>query len=242
MSKDEIIAIKYATVDWELSKEEMFHILKELDGYLEFDYGALENGNPGHHFELKSGIHSDSFIDSSTVLQYENLRRIIARQLVNKYQRVDKVTANLNWDSPNCVAGIPNGAKLLGENVSDIFKARKMDLIKQDGNIVMNSVLKLNDTLLFVEDICTKGTALNESVNALYEGNSSGTVVPFVLTIVNRGGLNQIQTNKGFVFDIVSLYSVNSFNEWDKDDCELCRMGSESIKPKEMRENNLAMR
>lgn len=239
MGKDEIIAINSGDVKHEFLKEEMFHILRELGGFLELDHGTLESDNPGCHFELKSGVHSDSFMDFSKVLQHENLRKIIARQLVNKYQNTNRVTANLNWNSPNCVAGIPNGATLLGKDVAEILLARKMELIKQsDGSIVMNSVLKLNDVLLFVEDVCTKGTALNESVNALYNGNPSGMVVPFVLTIVNRGGLNQIQTDKGFVYNVISLFSVK-FNEWNKDDCYPCSRDSKCIKPKEMRELNL---
>ncbi len=239
MSKEEIIAIKPDDVGHELLKEEMFHILRKLGGYLEFDYGTLENRNPERHFELRSGVHSDLFLDFSAVFQYENLRKIIAKQLVDKYRNSNRSKYNLDWINPTCVAGIPNGAKLLGKDVADILEARKIDFVKQDGNIKMKSMLGLHDTLLFVEDICTKGTALKKAVNVARKNNNSGRVLPLVLTIVNRGRLNQVRIDGGFVFQIISLYSIK-FNEWDRDDCELCRMSSESIKSNEIKRVNLA--
>ena len=240
MDKDQLIAIDPDDVDRELSKIEMFHILRELGGYLEFNHGTLEDGKPEDHFELKSGLHSDLFINSKVVLQHENLRKMIAKQLVDKYQSLSKSQYNLDWSSPTCVAGIPNGAKLLGEDVADIFGARKVDLVKKDGKIKMISTLEVYDTLLFVEDICTKGTALKESENAAMKGDTSCRVLPFVLAIVNRGGLKKIRANSGFIFNIAPLYSIKA-NEWDEKDCYPCRMRSKSIKPKEIREVNLAV-
>jgi len=236
MDGSQFIAIHPNDVNQKLSKEEIVYLFKELGGYWEYDYGALESGKPGYHAELKSGLCSDVFIDSKAVLQYENLRRIIAKQLADKYENSDRSQYNLDWSSPTCVAGIPKGAKLLGGNVADIFGARVIDLVKQDGNIKMNSALELHDTLLFVEDICTKGTALIESVNAVMKKNYSGRILPFVLTIVNRGELDKIRTDSGFVFSIISLCSIKA-NEWDESDCELCRCGSIRIKPKEKPEN-----
>lgn len=238
MDKEEIIAIDPDDVEHELSKIEIIHLFKELGGYLEFDYGTLENGNPDDHYKLKSekGVElcSDIFFDSKAVLRYENIRKIFAKQLVNKNQ--DKAQSNLDWGNPTCVAGIPTGATLLGEDVADILKARKIDLVKQNGNIEMKSTLELNETLLFVEDICKRGTAPKESENAVMENNPSGIILPFVLVIINRGRLSKIRADSGFIFNIISLCSVKT-NEWDKYDCELCRMGSKRIKPNETERN-----
>lgn len=239
MNRDQLIAVDPDDVDWQ-SGGEIFYMLKKFDGYLGFDYsGALKSGNPGHHFELKSGLHSDVFLDFNTVLQYKNLRKIIAMQLVREYKKSLYESHNFSWSDPacvvgvpTCVAGIPNGATLLGEDVADIFGARKISIIKKNGKIIMASALELFNTLLFVEDVFTKGTALNESINAVMSDRNGnlGRILPFILTIVNRGRLSNIKTNIGFI-NVISLCSIKA-NEWDKDDCELCKMGSKTIKPK----------
>lgn len=184
--------------------------------------------------ELRSGLHSDTFIYAEAVLQYNNLRRIIARRLVNKYHSSDKISS-IDRTSLNCVSGIPNGATLLGEDVAEILKVRNIKLGKQDGKIKIRPslFLKNSDALLLVEDICTTGSGVIETGTVVMTASGSGRVLPVVLIVVNRGGVSQIKISNEINLERIYLYSDDSSKEWNEGNCELCRRDSEPIKPKE---------
>lgn len=229
MDKKDLLALWPADVTRRLEKEEILHIFSLLDGLWQYDYAAAQKGRSGCHAELKSERHSDGFLNSREVLRYYNICRLMARQIFWKW-------LSLDLPLPSRIAGIPKGATALGEHLAHLMRVKTADLEKVDGKIKLTEDLKPNEELLLVEDFITAGTGFVEArKNIVYECPSA-TLLPFIPVIINRGGLEKIETDYG-AFRIISL-TDHRMNDWDKEECFLCHnYGSIPMKPKQSREN-----
>lgn len=214
-----------------LTKEEILHIFSTLGGFWTYDYEAAKNGKPGLHAELKSKRHSDGFLFSKAALQYFNICRIMARQLVLRWSA-------LRLPEPDWVIGIPNGATILGEHVAYLMGAKLAEMVKEGGRIKMVSKIPPDETLLFVEDFCTKGTGFKEAVLDTIRQCPGINFFPYELVIINRGGLKEIVVDNVGSFEIVAA-AEHRIEDWDPDsgECEPCKHGSNIIKPKATNEN-----
>jgi orotate phosphoribosyltransferase len=97
--------------------------------------------------------------------------------------------------------------------------------------------LQVNETLLIVDDVCAKGTALRKVIISSFEKDNKGYILPFLLVFLNRSGLKDIEVKEvNCVFSIISLVTLKT-NEWEPSECPLCKSGSKPIKPKETEEN-----
>lgn len=213
-----------------LSPDMIFHIFRELGGFWAYNYDVAEHGRVGLHAELKSGRCSDGFLNSKIVLKHPNIRTIMARQLVLRYNESGLI-------KPDWVAGIPDGATKLGEDVARIMGVKSAEMIKKNGKIKITTVISPGETLLLVEDFCTKGTGFKEAVEDIISKQSGTIIVPIELVIIIRGGLKNIQVNGADgTFKIVAT-AEHRINDWDPAECPLCKMGSGRIKPKAIEGN-----
>ena len=229
LEKNELLQLSPEKVDQELSPKEILHIFKKLDGFWGYDHSAAEHGKPGYHALLKSGNHSDGFLNSRSVLKYENICRIMAKQLVKIWEKKD-------LPSPSKVAGIPTGATSLGKNVAEILGVESVGISKIVGYIKLMESLSSSDSLLLIEDFCTKGTGFQEAINDILCFCPGANILPFELVLINRGGLTTIETGYG-KFHIITPVE-KKINDWDPEDCPLCNdYNSVPIKPKETEEN-----
>lgn len=228
MDKDELLNLNPNNVDRELLPDEIFHIFKALNALWLYDYEAAKEGKVGLHAKLKSGNCSDGFLNSKIVLQHDNLRKILAQQMVMKFN-------GMNWSKPTHIAGIPDGATKLGEDVADIMGVKRAEMVKENGKIKMVTQLQHGETILFVEDFCTKATGFKEAVMCIKDSN---IIMPFELVVVNRGGLKYVNMHISVHgnYKIVSL-AEHRINDWKPSECPLCKTDSKRIKPKEPEEN-----
>ena len=225
LTKNEILQLRPSDIKTILLAEEIVHMAKTLDSYWAYDYVAAEDGRPGEHALLKSGLHSDGFFISRIFLEYDNIRRIIADQLVRHVYI-------LGVPEPDFVVGIPDGATKLGEDVAAIMGVRLAQMQKVDGKIIFTSDIPSGSSLLLAEDFCTKGTGFHEAVLDIVESNSAIDILLYELLIINRGNLKEIVVPGVGAFKIIAAaeYKVNN---WDEDSCQLClNYNSKPIKPK----------
>lgn len=214
-----------------LSKEEVVYIATTLGAFWAYDYGALKKGRPGLHAELKSGLHSDGFFVSEIMLEPLSIRLIMAGQLAIKFNQ-------LGMPKPDWVVGIPDGATELGKLVSFCLGAKNAEMKKEEGNITLVSEIPAGQTLLLVEDFCTRGTGFKEAVTEImFNKRLAVEILPFEMVLINRGGLNYILV-EGVVrlFHVVAL-AEHRVKDWKPEDCPLCKAGSKPIKPKATDEN-----
>jgi orotate phosphoribosyltransferase len=206
------------------------HIITTLGAFWTYNYEAAENGIPGLHAELKSGLHSDGFLISRIFLAHDNIRKIFATQIFYRMQLV-------GIPFPNYMVGIPTGATGLGDDVRRLCGAKEAILEKVEGHIVLRTALEPESTIALVEDFTTRGTGLRETALDIKSKNPTVRFTPYVLEIINRGGLEVIKVEKVGTFKILPV-ATKRINDWKPEECLLChKYGSKTIKPKATDEN-----
>ena len=229
MGKKELLELKVLDVTDFLSAAELIHIAKTLGALWMYDYEAAARGKKGMHAILKSGYHSDAFFISRILLEPENIRRIISDQMAMRVSKFLK-------DFPDYVAGVPDGATRLGEDIAEIFGAQVAQMEKIDGRMSLKTVIEPGKSLLFVEDFCTRATGFIEAVQVADLAQPEVIILPYDPVILNRGLLKNIEIEKRGYFSVVSIVDW-PVNDWPADNCPRCQDGSKPIKPKETDEN-----
>lgn len=230
MSREKLLNLSFDDVIYRLSADEVLHIAKVFGAFWSYDYVAARNGRVGMHALLKSGLHSDAFFVSRILLEPENIRRIMAQQMVARLRKTHIIR-------PDYVIGVPNGATALGTSVAEILGVPVAHMEKVDGRIVFSTTLPPNRTILLVEDFCTRGTGLTEAVLEIKRQEPSTIFLPYDPVIINRGGLEAIGVKDVQTFAIIPLVE-QSVNAWASDNCLLCKkFGSRAVKPKLTDEN-----
>ena len=172
--------------------------------------GALMNG----HFNLTSGLHSDTYFQCAKVLQYpweaEKICSLIASHF--RSTKIDLVA------SP-AIGGIVIGyevARLL--QVPSIFterKNRKMTLRR-------GFQIKSGEKILIVEDVTTTGGSVKEVIKVMEEYQ---TDIVGVASMVDRSG-GKAEFNVPFY----STFKMEVTN-YSPDECPLCKKGIPLAKP-----------
>ncbi len=243
-----------------LTSGEFSYVVQILDAIWVYNYEAAKSGKVGHHALLKSGEHSDVFVEASAVLKYQNLRAIIVSTLLNQSRQMLAIADKFPDFKPDFVAGVPRGATLLAEEVTKLLGAmakipgvRNLKMEKVDGRIVLTDELQADSKILFVEDALSKGTGVREAALEIKSKQPKARFLPYTLTFLNRTGVREIMVEGAGVFQIMScLESPLSYplpapigdfsppvqiHSWPADQCLLCALGSEPIKPKDPKEN-----
>lgn len=224
INKDKLLNIVPGDINRTLTTDEVVYIAKTLDSFWEYNYQAAKEGRTGKHALLKSGLHSDGFFVSKILLEPLNIRAIIANQLVLRFNQ-------LEIPKPDWVVGIPEGATRLGQDVASLMNVKNAEMKKEDGHIVMISSIAPDETLILVEDFCTRGTGFIEAVFHIVSKQPRVKLLPYELVIINRGNLSEISAERIGTFKIVAV-ATHRINDWDSSECPLCKIGSIPIKPK----------
>ncbi len=240
MTKDELLGLHPDSLTRPgsirlLTEEEVVYIAETVGAFWKYDYEAAKLGKVGLHAELKSLLHSDGFFFSKILLQYWNIRTIMADQQVMRFKQ-------LRVSNPDWVAGIPDGATELGKEVAGLLGVKNAEMKKEDGRIALVSLVTPGETLLLVEDFCTRGTGFTEAVLDILSKQPAVKILPCELVILNRGGLSEIEipaektSSSKIVAKVVPVVNYR-VNDWKPEECPLCNMGSKPIKPKATDEN-----
>lgn len=124
-----------------LSKLDVIGLLQE--------HGAILNG----HFELPSGFHSQTYVQTALVLQYPNLATQIARAMAEKFPGpIDTVV------SPG------GGAVVIGQEVARVKKCRAIFTERVQGQMTFKRDFQLRsgERVLIIEDVLTTGRSTSQ--------------------------------------------------------------------------------
>ncbi|MBI4160461.1 MAG: hypothetical protein HY506_00965 [Candidatus Yanofskybacteria bacterium] len=229
ITKEELLGLRPEDVTWLLTVEEVVHMAEVLSAFWSYNYHAAVRGRVGLHALLKSELHSNGFFTSKILLEPENIRQIMARQIVMRLEEK-------NISKPDYVAGVPDGATELGKSVAEILGVSVAEMKKVDGRIVLATEIPVGSTLLLAEDFCTRGTGFTEAVLEIDKKNPGLNFVSYNPVIINRGGVRRIYVAGVGEFKVLPVVE-RKIDDWDPSVCPLCRMGSKPIKPKASDEN-----
>jgi orotate phosphoribosyltransferase len=193
----------------------------------------MHDGNPkSPHALLTSGKHSSGFFNSRPVIKEDPLLASAARDLVAKLSG-----HGVDLSQIDCVVGPATGATRLafwlsGEINSLLCRPFCAWASPEKGFVAGKKRMTFSRThifpywrILLCDDVIITGSSLALTEKAI--GEEDGLVLPFILTLVNRSGEERINGSR-----VVSLVSEH-MPTWEADECPLCKLGSEAIRPKD---------
>lgn len=172
----------------------------DIVGMLE-EHGAILNG----HFQLPSGFHSQTYIQTALVLQYPHLAQKIAKEMASKFPQEINVIIS---PSPASLA--------IGQEVARIKKARSIFTERVNGVMMLKRDFKINENekVIIVDDVFNTGKLCTEAITLAR--NYRAKVIG-VAAIVDRSA-GELPIN-------VPVRALISYplELYPPDDCPLCK-------------------
>jgi orotate phosphoribosyltransferase len=134
------------------------------------EHGAILNG----HFQLPSGFHSQSYVQTSLVMQYPHIANRIAKAMASKFpQDIDVVFA------PTVQTHV------VAQEVARVKKARAIYADKTGGVMTLKRSfhMRQDERVLVVDDVITTG---NLTASAVALAQRFGAKVVGVVAVVDR--------------------------------------------------------
>jgi orotate phosphoribosyltransferase len=185
-----------------MNETELLDLMSEL--------GALQRG----HFQLSSGLHSDTYFQCARLLQFPELARELGAELG---RRLDAL--KLDFVISPALGGI-----LIGHEVARAVGRRFLFTERQDGRMVLRRGFEITEGEkgLLVEDVVTLGTSLREVMRVVEE--HGGRVIGLA-AILDRTG-----AEVDLPLPLISLARVAVANH-EPQGCPLCAAGEPLVKP-----------
>ncbi len=165
--------------------------------------GAVLKG----HFQLSSGLHSDTYIQTARIFQYPDVAERIGEELGKKFQ-------NLN---PEVVIGPALGGVILSFVVARFLEVRSIFAERKEGKLELRRgfQIKTGERVLVVEDVVTTALSVKETIELVKQ---SGGLVIGVGCLVDR---SEIPLDLPYFHSLLKI----SIKTYQADDCPLCQQG-----------------
>ncbi len=164
---------------------------------------AVEKG----HFQLSSGMHSDTYIQCARVLQHPHLAESMA----------DELARSFNADEIDLVLSPALGGIIIGYMVALAMRKRMVFAERTNEVLALRRGLSMREgeKVLMVEDVITTGGSVREL---------SKLVNDAMATVVGIGALIERGEDRGFEVQKKVLLRLDA-SAWEEPDCPLCRKG-----------------
>jgi orotate phosphoribosyltransferase len=195
-----------------LTREELLRIFETA--------GAIRHG----HFELSSGLHSDTYVQCALVLQYPRFAEKLGQALAALFSdaRIDVVVSPALGGvviGQEVARALPSPKDTLGGGVPAIF-------VERDGSGTLTLrrgfTLKPDQHVLVIEDVWTTGGSTDETIRVVQE--AGGRVIAAGALINRSGGTIDFPVEWNALLDL-------KIDNYEPEDCPLCRQGSAAVKP-----------
>lgn len=172
--------------------------------------GGLKTG----HFQLTSGLHTDSYLQSALVLQYPEYAAEIGTQIAERF-RDRKV---------DVVVGPAVGGIIISHVVGKSLGVRSLYVERKEGKLLFyrGFEIKPGERVLVVEDVVTTGGSVLETIEVV---ERSGGKVVGIASIVERSG-GKVRFNLPY-----HPLLVVEAPTYRADDCPWCRKGEKATIP-----------
>lgn len=206
--------------------------------YKKKDAFWIHDGNPRRpHALLSSGIHSNGFFNSQLVITDKEILRDAASDLLEMFAHQGGDFIEIKVVVGPVVGPQTEATKLamfLRDRINEVFgpcfsaSPAKSEKNGKKSMVFGNEELGLlpGQSAVLCEDVLTTGGNIELTASAVTRAR--GIVLPWVLALVNRSGLKKVNGKK-----IVALID-HPIPTWAPEECPLCKMGSDAIRPKGM--------
>lgn len=135
--------------------------------------GALKKG----HFQLTSGLHTDTYLQSALVLQYPEYANQIGGEMARPFRDA----------GVEVVLGPAVGGIVVSHVVGSALKARSIYAERKNGKLVFYRGFEIRpaEKVLIVEDVVTTGGSVLETIEV---AERAGGKVVGIASIVERSG------------------------------------------------------
>jgi len=199
-----------------LTVEELVHIYTVCECFWQW------SGRPEDpHAELKSGNHSDGYINSRIPLSYANICELLGYQMAVYFQRCNP---NAKID---VVVSPSYGAMGIGMFLAKFLRAQYFYTEKSASGQSWNAHVCEDKVILAIDELLTRGVSTGATIRAIKEG-SSGKVnfYPEILILINRSNTQSVE---GLAVSSVFDFKMEDYRPAE---CIPCKQGSVALPPK----------
>ncbi len=167
------------------------------------EHGAVLEG----HFKLSSGLHSDTYVQCTRVLQQPHIGLRLGDELAALYEG-----AGIDVVLSPAVGGI-----VIGYLVSMPLRKRSIFAERVDGRFTLRrgQELAAGERALLVEDVITTGGSVAELVELCRD---AGAIPVGIAALVDRGGGSDLGVPTRVLLQVEA-------STWTAEECPLCREG-----------------
>lgn len=172
--------------------------------------GALLKG----HFQLSSGLHSDTYLQAARVLQYPQYAEMCGKRLA---------ASCVVWQ-PTLIVGPAMGGIVIAQEVGRALQVRTIFTERVDGAMTLRRgfTVSPDDRVLIVEDIITTGGSAREV--ATFLRSAGATIVGYAAVLDRSGG--------AATFDApLETLGALTVQTYEPASCPLCAAGIPIEKP-----------
>ena len=213
-------------------------MFKTSNGWIKHykEKGALwqHDGNRKRpHALLTSGMHSDGYFNSEIISADQVSLHEAASDLLELFGRQDGNILKVQG-----VIGPQKGGAKLAEAISSQITSQTRDEcfwvspVKNTKGDVKSMVFSPREAsfitgehVLLCDDAISTGGSIELTETAVE--NAEGFILPFVLALLNRSGLTEI--NDKIIVSLIDLH----MQMWAPEKCPFCKQGSKALRPEE---------
>ena len=193
------------------------------------NFGSVwqHSGDPrAPHVVLRSGKHSDGFVDTLQFLSKVEYLNCAAQTLAVTMEDSGIKGMKIDW-----VFGSPMAGGPIATAVAPILGAENIGFTEKKGdNLVCRFDLEPEARVVIVEEMTTSGATPRRQMNAILAKNPKARIIPIVGAFLSRCGSNPPELQGAKLVSVVNLPKLGIvFREWEPENCPLCKMGSRAI-------------
>jgi orotate phosphoribosyltransferase len=188
-----------------MKEQEVIADLEETDAFLT------------GHFELRSGLHSNQYIQCAMAMRYPRVAEKLCAALVLK---MNTALPDLKADA---VVAPAMGGIVVGHEVARALNVRSIFVEKEDGKLVLRRFrIKAGERYVIAEDVITRGGRVDETLAII---RAHGAEVVAVGVLVNRSG-----GRTDFGCPTFSLLEIEP-ETFAPEECPMCKKGEPITHP-----------
>ena len=165
------------------------------------------------HFQLSSGLHSDTYIQCAKVFEHPDIAQNFCRELASF------------WSSKkiDVVAGPAYGGIIASYELARQLNCRSIFLERVDGKLTLRREFGIakGDRVLMAEDVVTTGGSVKEAIEVVKQ---CGGEVVGITSLINRSVANPFKEELHCLMSIIPP-------TFKQENCPLCKDGLPMTKP-----------